>query len=92
MADPVFLVPETKGSYLATITLWRDARGSVRAELADMPPHVIEQIQGHNSIPRQFTRLARWCESAVDSFLAQGCGFREPGKAIDRDTGQDLKA
>ena len=61
-----------QGSELATVRLWRMPDGQIRAELLDMPAHVIES---EATIAARFTKAAEWSLGASLDFMRQACNF-----------------
>ncbi len=67
-------LPEGEGSYLCRVDLYRTPSGDVRAELVDMPGHVIE---ARETVARRFAALSGWCFKASLDFLRQGERFND---------------
>lgn len=72
MSENVIPMRAATGSELATITLFRMPDGSIRAQLCDMPTHVIESEE---TISARFTSAAGWLIEASADFLRQACHF-----------------
>lgn len=72
MTDNIVPLGRGRGSFIASVELYRSADGRIEAVLADMPGHIIE---GEQMISARFFELAeRMIEGAL-SFMRQGCAF-----------------
>lgn len=74
MVDPTPIGGDPRGSFLASVDLYRMPDGTVRLELRDM---AASQIESMTHVRQRFFRLAAWLIEGSSSALDQGTAFDE---------------
>jgi len=69
MSADLAKLPAPVGSYLCSVSFWRQPDGTVRPQLEKMPVNVIRELPGE---PHQKLRVAAdWLATAAANFLRQ---------------------
>jgi len=76
MSGDLAKLPAPVGSYLCSVSFWRQPDGSVRSQLETMSVNVVRELPGE---PHQKLRaVVAWMNGGAESFMRQAIALTPP--------------